>query len=162
MKLLVDFVVKSAPAYNAASIKRVGPWRDDMWQKDIRQLEKWARKRKLRIGKYFLYELDGLRSNRPDNKRRWETCLEIKGKAKSQGKVKVKKVTKETVVSVRFNPDKVSARLVYHGLSDWLRWRLEDKTFKRVGATREVYSGNPWRKPWAWARAEVQVLVKKK
>lgn len=128
-----------------------------MWRKELGQLEKWARKRKLRTGKYLLYELDGV-----GNKRRWETCIEIKGKARSEGRVKVKKIPAETVVSVRFNPDKVSARLVYHGLEDWLKWRLKDKTFKKIGASREVYSGNPWRKPWAWARAEVQVLVKKK
>ena len=160
--MLVDFVVKRAPAYNVASIKRVGPWRNDMWRKELGLLEKWGRKRKLRTGKYFLYERDGFGSNRPDNKRRWETCLEIKGKAKSEGKVKVKKVPAETVVSVRFNPDKVSARLVYHGLGDWLRWRLKDKTFKKIGASREVYSGNPWKKSYAWARTEVQVLVKRK
>ncbi len=153
--MLVDFVVKRTPAYNVASIKRIGPWRNDMWRKELSQLEKWARKRKLRTGKYLLYELDGA-----GNRRRWETCIEIKGKAKSEGRVKVKKIPAETVVSVRFNPDKVSPRLVYHGLTDWLKWRLKDKTFKKIGASREVYSGNPWKKPWAWARAEIQVLVK--
>ncbi len=155
--MLVDFVVKRAPAYNVASIKRVGPWRSDMWRKELSQLEKWARKRKLRTGKYLLYELGGV-----GNRRRWETCIELKAKAKSQGKVKVKKLPPETVVSVRFNPEKVSPRLVYHGLEDWVKWRLKDKTFKKIGASREVYSGNPWKKPYAWARAEVQMLVKKK
>ncbi len=155
--MFVDFVVKRSPAYNVASIRRVGPWRNDMWRKELSQLEKWARKKKLRTGKYLLYELDGV-----GNRRRWETCIEIKGKAKPEGKVKVKKLPAETVVSVRFNPDKVSPRLVYHGISDWVKWRLKDKTFKKVGASREVYSGNPWKKPHAWARAEVQVLVKRK
>lgn len=156
--MVVDFVVKRAPAYNVASIKRVGPWRNDTWRKELSQLEKWARKKKLRTGKCLLYELDGFGSNN----RRWETCLEIRGKAKSEGKVKVKRLPAGTVASVSFNPDKVSPRLVYHGLGDWLRWRLKDKTFKKVGASREVYPGNPWKKSYAWARAEVQVLVTKK
>ncbi len=155
--MFVDFKVKRAPAHTVASIKRIGSWKSDMWRKELSQLEKWARKEKLRTGKYFLYELGG-----SGNRRRWETCIEIKGKARSHGKVKVKKLPAETVVSVRFNPDKVSPRLVYHGLSDWVKWRLKDKTFKKIGNSREVYSGNPWRKPRAWARAEVQILVKKK
>ncbi len=155
--MVVDFVVKRTPAYIVASIKRIGPWRNDMWRKELSQLEKWAKKKKLRTGKYLLYELDGV-----GNRRRWETCIEIKGRARSEGRVKVKKLSAGTVVSVRFNPEKVSPRLVYHGLGDWVKWRLKDKTFKKVGASREVYSGNPWKKPWAWARTEIQMLVKRK
>ena len=155
--MFVDFKVKRAPVYTVASIKRIGPWKDDMWRKELSQIKKWARTKRVRTGKYFLYEQGG-----SANRRRWETCIEIKGRAASEGKVKVKRLPAETVVSVRFNPDKVSPRLVYHGLSNWLRWKRKDKTFKKIGSSREVYSGNPWRKSHAWARAEVQVLVKKK
>jgi len=146
-----------------ASIKRVGSWRDDTsWRSDLDELERWVRKRKLRTGKCFLYELDGLGAFKPESKHHWETCLEVKGKARSEGMVKVRDLSAETVASIQFNPDKVSPRVVYHALRDWLRWRLRDKTFKRTGAVREVYSGNPWKKTRAWVKAEVQVLVKKK
>jgi hypothetical protein len=75
--------------------------------------------------------------------------------------VKVKNLSAETVASIQFDPNRVSPRVVYHALRDWLRWRVRDKTFKRTGSIREVYRGNPWKKPGAWAKAEVQVLVKK-
>jgi effector-binding domain-containing protein len=154
--MVVDFKVKRTPAYLVASIKRVGPWREDVWKKELSEIEKWAKKNRVRTGKVLLYELGGGKN------RTWETCVEISRKIKSEGKIKVKKLEAETVASVHFNPKKVSPRLVYHGLSDWLTWRLKDKTFKKRGASREVYFGNPWKKAYAWARAEVQVLVKKR
>ncbi len=61
-----------------------------------------------------------------------------------------------------FNPDEVSPRLVYHGLSDWVDRRLKSGRFKEAGPIREVYGGNPWTNGRAWARTEVQVLVKKR
>lgn len=53
----------------------------------------------------------------------------------------------------------VVARLVYHGLMDWVRWRLKDKDFKKAGPAREVYLGNPWTNRRAWANTEVQILL---
>ena len=157
--MLVDIVVKRAPSYIVGSIVRIGPWKDNVWRPEISQLEKWAKKRKLRTGKYILYEFA---SRRKVNRRRWEACIEIKGKANSEGKVKIKRIPAETVASVTFDPTKVSPGLVYHGLTDWLRWRLKDGTFKDKGPTREVYPRNPWTNARAWAKAEVQVLVKRK
>jgi hypothetical protein len=37
--MVVDFKVKRTPAYLVASIKRVGPWREDVWRKEPNQLE---------------------------------------------------------------------------------------------------------------------------
>ena len=80
----------------------------------------------------------------------------------SEGKVKIKRLPSQTVASVGFNPTKVSPRLVYHRLNDWLKWRVKDGTFKDAGPTREVYPGNPWTNPRAWAKTEVQFLVTRK
>jgi DNA gyrase inhibitor GyrI len=156
--LVVDIVVKRTPSYTVASLARVGPWKNNVWRPEIRQLEKWARKKKLLTGKYLLYESSG----RSTNRRRWEACIEIKGQAQPKGRIRIKKIPAETVASVTFNPDRISPRLVYHGLNDWLKWRIRDGTFKAIGSGREVYSGNPWTNARAWAKTDVQIIVKRK
>ncbi len=85
--------------------------------------------------------------------------MEIKGKARVEGKVKIKKFPRHTVVSVIFDPEKVSADLVYSGIYGWLRYSDLQAT---DSPSREVYSGNPWTNPRAWANAEVQVPVRKR
>ena len=91
------------------------------------------------------------------NKLRSEACLQVKGNAKSEGKIKVK-ILPQKVASVTFNPDKVSPRLVYSGIYGWLRYA----GFKDTAQGRELYNGNPWRNLRAWANAEVQVPVKRR
>jgi len=106
----------------------------------------------------MLYFIDEPGGARPMNKLRSEACLQIKGNAKSEGKIKVKTLPAQNVASVTFNPDKVSPHLVYSGIYGWLRY----SGFKDTTQGREVYDGNPWRNPRAWANAEVQVPAKKK
>ena len=93
------------------------------------------------------------------NKIRSEACLEIKGKARMEGKMKIKKFPKHAVVSVIFDPEKVSPRLVYSGIYGWIRYSDFEAT---DSPPREVYAGNPWTNSRAWANAEVQVPVKKR
>jgi hypothetical protein len=50
--------------------------------------------------------------------------------------------------------------VVYHGVTDWLRWRRKEKEIKGVGAYREVYQGNPWSDRKAWSHTEIQVVVR--
>ncbi|HKZ40504.1 MAG TPA: GyrI-like domain-containing protein [Candidatus Hodarchaeales archaeon] len=156
--MVVDIKLKNVPSYNVASMMRVGPYSRDMLRAEFGQLVNWAKKRKLRTGKWFLYFIDEPDGKRPANKLRSEACLEIKGKPKSEGKVKIKKLPKQRVVSVTFDPGKVSARLVYSGIYGWLRYgRL-----RTTGPGREVYTSDPWTNPRAWANAEVQVPVKRR
>jgi DNA gyrase inhibitor GyrI len=158
--MVVDIELKSTPSYNVASIMRIGPYSgSNMMRAEFNQLVRWAKKKNIQTGKWLFYELDG--PDKPDNKRRWEACLEIKGKARSQGKIKIKKLPPQRVARVVFNPDEVSARLVYHGLEDWLRWRKKYGELKEAGPSREVYTGNPWTDARAWAQTEVQVPVRK-
>ena len=156
--MVVDIKLKTAPSYNVASIMRVGPYSRDMLRAEFGQLVAWAKKRKLRTGRWFLYFIDEPDGKRPANRLRSEACLEIKGKTRSEGKVKIKKLPKQRVVSVTFDPGKVSARLVYSGIYGWLRYGH----FREAGPGREVYTANPWTNARAWANAEVQVPVKKR
>ena len=164
--MTVDLKVKHVPSYNVASLMRIGPYKPEILKEEFNGLTKWARKNHLNTGKWILYFLDE-GGRRPENKRRWEACLEIKNgektiaNLKTNGtKIKIKKIPKVSVVSVKFNPEKVSARLVYHGVYGWLDENEEG--YKSAGKAREIYLGNPWKDSWAWARAEVQVPIRKK
>ncbi len=58
-------------------------------------------------------------------------------------------------------PERRFPRVVYHGLSDWLRWQRKEKEVRSVLSYREVYEGNPWKDQKAWSRTEVQFVVRK-
>jgi len=159
--MVVDFEVTRTPSYIVASILKIGPYREDNLRSEFGELVSWAKKHRVRTGKWIMYEHDGPNSRRPGNQRRWEACLEIRGKAKAEGRIRIKKLPAQTVAHVVFNPNVVSSRIVYHGLGDWIWWRLKYKDFKRAGPTREVYDGDPWTNTKAWSKADVQVLVEK-
>jgi DNA gyrase inhibitor GyrI len=158
--LVVDIRVKKEPSCTVAYLTYVGPYTgDEMLRPEFEELVKWAKKRKLKTGRWFFYELDGPET--PGKKRRWEACVEINHKVRTGGKFAVKKLPAQTVAFVRFNPDEVSARLVYHGLQGWLEWRKKDGTLEEAGEWREVYPDSPWTNEKAWARTEVQAAVNK-
>jgi len=156
--MVVDIEVKKVPSYTVACLVHYGPYGPNMFRTEFDHLEKWAKKNKLRTGKWIMRWLDEDESE-PASKVRTEACLEIKGKARVEGKVKIKRFPKHTVASVKFDPEQVSARLVYSGIYGWLRYSDFQAT---ASPSREVYSGNPWTDPLAWANAEVQVPVKKR
>src|SRR2546425_10081674 len=79
--MVIDFEVTRTPSYTVASILKVGPYRDDNLRGEFRELVAWAKKRKLRTGKWIMYEHDGPNTRRPYNQRRWEACLEVRGRA---------------------------------------------------------------------------------
>jgi len=156
--MVVRIRVKHAPSYTVASMMRVGPFRRDMLRAEFNQLVSWAKKRRIRTGKWILSFLDEPGGRRPASKLRSEACLQIKGKARTEGRIKVKKLPGQKVVSVTFDPKEISAELVYSGMYGWLKFA----GYKDVGPSREVYEGNPWTNPRVWARAEVQLPVKKR
>lgn len=154
----VDFKLKVAPSYKVAYMIRIGGYSgSNMWRAEFSHLSKWAKKRGIRTGRWIMYFIDEW-GKKPNSKRRSAACLEIKGKAKQEGKVGIMKLPKQRVVSVVFNPDKVSDSVVYHGIEGWLQYR----PFKESGPAREVYTGNPWTNARAWANCEVQVPIKRK
>jgi effector-binding domain-containing protein len=156
--MVVDIKVKQVQSYTVASMIHYGPHGPNMFQAEFGLLAKWAKKNKVRTGKWIMRWLDEYGS-KPASKLRSEACLEIKGRAKAEGKIRIKKFPKHTVVSVTFDPEQVSARLVYSGIYGWIRYSDFEAT---DSPSREVYSGNPWTNPHAWANAEIQVPVKRR
>ena len=155
--MTVDIVVKRTPGYNVAYLSRVGSEGSDPLRREFSELTNWAKKQKIRTGRWIFCFFEG---GRRPSRYRFEACLEIFGKPKPEGKIKIKKLPGLTVASVKFNPDHVAPRLVYNGVYGWLR---ENETYKESDSySREIYFGNPWTNPWAWARTEIQVPVKKK
>ena len=154
----VEFNVKTAPSYKVAYIQHVGPYTNqNMWRPEFNELVEWAKKRKVRTGKWIMGFLDKW-SEKTEKRRRSVACIEIKGKAKAEGRIKIMKIPKQEVVSVTFDPDKISADVVYYSLEAW----LEYCPYKQAARSRELYNGNPWTNPRAWANCEVQVPLKRK
>ncbi len=150
--MTVDFAIKKVPSYRVASIVRVGPWKEGILRPEFRELMAWAKKHHLRTGKWIF------QSPKDD---RWEACLEIRGAARSEGRIQVKTLKAGHAAYAIFDPDEIADRIIYHGLNDWLRWRRKDGEITAVRGHREVYSGDPWTDPTAWAHCEVQFLVRK-
>jgi effector-binding domain-containing protein len=150
--MTVDFVMKKAPSMRIANHRWTGPWNDREIQKRFESVDQWAKDHGLKTGRWVFREL---------HERTWDVGIEVRGKARSQGRVKVQTLPAATVASVQFDPDVVSPRVVYHGITDWLRWRRKEKEIRSAGAYREIYVGNPWREKRAWAKTEIQVVVRK-
>jgi effector-binding domain-containing protein len=154
----VDFKVKTAPSYSVAYLIHFGGYSgQNMWRSEFSQLERWAKKRRLRTGKWIMYFIDKW-AEKPNKKRRSVAALEIKGKGEPEGKIRIMKLPRHRVVSVSFDPNKISSDLVYHGLESW----LESCTYKQTARSRELYNGNPWKDSRAYANCEVQVPIKRK
>lgn len=150
--MVVDFKLGRAPSYRVASIVRIGPWKNNMLRTEFAELGRWAKRQGIRTGRWIFFKRD---------EHRWEACLEITGKAKAGGRIRIKTLPESDVARVVFDPDVVSSRIIYHGLSDWTRWRRKDGEISRVTGVREVYAGDPWSDKSAWAHCEVQFLVRK-
>jgi effector-binding domain-containing protein len=153
-RMSVDFSLKKVPSYRVASIVRIGTWKEDNLRTEFKELTRWAQRNGIRTGRWFFLD------TRP-NHRRWEACLEIRGKATPEGRIRLKTLPASWVARVVFDPDVVSSRLVYHGLNDWTKWRRIYKEIRSVASVREVYTGDPWKDKRAWAHCEVQFLVRK-
>jgi hypothetical protein len=151
--MLVDVRVRRALGYTVAFITYRGKYTgQDVLRKEFDELLEWAKNKKLRVGKWIFSEL---------SQEHWEACLEIKGNARSGGKVRIKKLPEQLVAAVKFNPDQVSARLVYYGIEGWLTWRKKEREYESAGKPREVYAGSPWKSPKAWANTEVQYPIRR-
>jgi DNA gyrase inhibitor GyrI len=168
--MTIDIVVKREKKHSVISKIHVGPYTgENMLRKEFGDLVKWAKKRKVKTGKWIFLELDG--PEVPGSRRRWEACLEVPGSTTKKIKLELehegdrsgiaaKVLPAIKVAAVKFDPDVVSSRLIYHGLECWLEWRKKYRELEEAGPTREIYTGNPWTDSKAWANLEVQVPVK--
>lgn len=150
--MVVDFAWKNAPSYRVATIVRVGPWKEDNLRPEFQELVRWAAGQRVRTGKWIFFE----RSHH-----RWEACLEVSGRCREEGRVRLKTLPRARAASIVFDPEEVSSRIVYHALIDWTRQRKRDRTIKEVTEIREIYPGDPWKDATAWSRCEVQFLVRR-
>lgn len=158
--MTVDFAIKRFSGCKVAVIRYVGAYRgDDMLRDEFGQIKRWAKEKGVKTGRWFFMELDG--PEVPSRKRRWDAAIEVKGAARSSGKIRVRELPAGPVACVKFNPEAVSARLVYHGLESWLGWQRKQGKYREAGKWREVYPGDPWTSERAWAGLEVQAPVKK-
>ena len=149
--MVVDFKFKKAPTYRLATFAWTGPWKDARIRSEFEKLAAWAARRGLRTGRWVFLE---------PSQRRFVVGIEVKGTKRGEGPIHLRTLPAARVASVVFDPAVVSPRVVYHGLSDWLRWRRKDGEIKGVGSYREVYDGNPWTNARAWARTDVQMVVR--
>jgi hypothetical protein len=151
--MLVDFTYKRSKAFTAATVSWKGSWSDKRTRSEFEGLAAWLAQRKVRAGRWIFLESSDAKT--------FVVGIEVLGRVQGEGGVRLRKFPATTVASVTFDPDAISPRVVYHGVTDWLRSQKRDHEIKGVGAYRELYSGNPWKDAKAWASAEVQVIVKK-
>jgi len=147
----VDFVLKKVPAVRVASIRWTGPYSEATIRRRFADVRAWTLAHGLRPGRWVFRE---------PGDRQWEVGIEVPARARSAGRVKVRTLPASRVATVTFDPDVVSPRVIYHGLSDWLRWRRKEKKIRSVVSTRELYLGDPWKDARAWSRTEVQFVVR--
>lgn len=160
--MTVDFKMLKAPEYRVATRTLVGPWPGDKaLRSEFEKVEAWAKGKGLQTGRWFFREFGD--DDTPDAKWRWEVGIEIRGKGVVRGGsgIAMKILPASTVATVKFDPDKISPRVIYHGLTDWLRAREKAGEYKEAGQYREVYQGNPWASKKAWTNTQVQVPVKR-
>jgi effector-binding domain-containing protein len=149
--MTVDFVMKKVPSLRVAVIRRTGPYSEAGIRRRFAEVERWVLDRRLRPGRWVFREPAA---------RQWEVGVEVPVRARSEGRVKVRTLPATRVASVTFDPELVAPRVVYHGLSDWVRWRRKEKKIRSVLSTREIYLGDPWKDARTWSKTEVQFVVR--
>ena len=149
--MAVDFEIKRVPKLRVASVTWKGAWKDARIRKEFERVHRWASTQGLRPGRWILTM---------PSEGKFVVAVEVRGEGKGAGDVRVRTLPAGRVACVCFDPKVIEPRVVYHGLTDWLRWRKKDKTIRSVGNYREVYPGNPWTDAKAWANVEVQAIVR--
>jgi DNA gyrase inhibitor GyrI len=150
--MTVEFGMKRAPRYRIAAIRWKGPWSDAKIHAQFLRIAKWAKAEGLKTGHWIFMEPAA---------RTWEVAIELKGKIPRVHRgLRLRTLKATKVAHVVFDPQVVSPAVVYHGLTDWLRWRKKDKTIRSVGSYREVYESDPWKDARASARTNVQITVR--
>jgi len=151
--MTVDFAIKTVKAFTAATVTWTGAWSDKRTRSEFEGLAAWLAGRKVRTGRWVFLE--------SDDAKRFVAAIEVLGAVKGQGGVRLRRFPAGSVATVTFDPEEISPRVIYHGITDWLRWQKKEHQIKGVGGYRELYRANPWKNPKAWAAAEVQVVVRK-
>lgn len=150
--MTVDFGWKKVKGFRAITRSWTGTWNDRRIRSEFERLAKWASSEGLKTGRWVFLE--------PGDKQ-WLVGIEVKGKVTTGEGVRARTFPDAWVAQVTFDPEVVSARVVYHGVNDWLRWRKKDKEIRSIGQYREVYDGDPWTDRKALKNTTIQVVVRK-
>jgi hypothetical protein len=123
------------------------------------ELRAWTRAAGAKTGKWFFRSLSGM----DDRAGVWELGIEVRTRKplRGGGGVVLKTFPASAVVSIKFDPSRLSPMVAYASLEGWMRWTGRQKKMKWNGPWREVYSGNPWKSKSAWAHTEIQAPIKK-
>jgi DNA gyrase inhibitor GyrI len=146
----IEFELTKEPAYRIAFVAWSGPWSDAKIRRQFESVAKWAKANRLRTGAWVFRE---------PGDRRWETGIQVFGKARAGGGVRLKTLPASRVARIVFDPQVLSTGVAWHGLNDWVKWRKREKKIRAVRSYREVYRGNPWTDRKAWSRTEMQLVV---
>lgn len=149
--MVIDFEFKRAPAWRVASVTWKGPWKDARIRSEFEKLARWAKAKRLRTGTWIFQEM---------GPGRFRVAIAVRGTSRGEGNVHFRTIPASRVAAIVFDPEELSPRVAYHGMNDWLKWRRKEKDIRSAGAYREVYTGNPWTDRKAFARTEVQVVVR--
>jgi hypothetical protein len=144
------FSFRSVPGFKVISVRWRGPHDDKRIRSEFERLAQWARTRDLRTGRWIFQE---------PGRRRWEVSLEVKGRTKGSGPVRVRTVSPSRVLRVTFDPEKVDMDALWKAAVGRIRHLRQRGTVGRAGVYREVYRGNPWTSPRAWARTNAQIIL---
>lgn len=150
--MTVEFSFSRSPRMQVAALAWKGPWNEKKIRSQFERVERWIQQAGGRTGRWVFRE---------PGERSWEVAIEVKGKVRASQGIRLKTLPATAVARVVFDPDLIAPHVIYHGLSDWLRWRRRAKEIRSVGGSREVYQGNPWRDKRAWARTEIQFVVRR-
>lgn len=152
--MTVDFELERAPGYQIAFLPPSKEYSEKGVRNQFERIARWARDRHYRTGKWlFLY------LNKPSDDR-FQVAIEVKGRVRGDREVRIRRVAASRVGTVTFDPNAIAPRVVFFGITDWLRWERSQKKIRALGSYREVYNGNPWRDPKAWSQTTLQVLVR--
>ena len=150
----IDFVFKRAPAYRIAFLPPTTKYSDSGVRSQFERIAEWARARHYRTGKWIFVYL-----TKPHHGR-FQVAIEVKGRVRGDGKIGTRLIRASKVGSVTFDPDLVAPRVVYFGITDWLRWERSEKNIRSILGYRELYDGNPWTDRKAWSKTTLEVEVR--
>jgi hypothetical protein len=147
----IAFELAKSPSMRLASLAWDGAWSESRIHGQFRKLASWARQHRLKTGRWVMEE-----GGTTD----FVVGIEVRGSAPLPNGARWRTLPATRVGRVIYDPDVVSPEVIYHGLSNWLRWRRKEGTIGGIGHYREVYRGDPWTNASAWSHTETQLVVR--
>lgn len=152
--MTVDFEFRQAPAFRIAYLPPMTKYKEATVRAQFERIARWARDHRVRTGHWLFVYL-----SRPSDDR-FQVAIEVKGRVRGEGPIRTRRIPASKVGRVTFDPEVVSPRVVFFGITDWLRWERSEKKIRGLVSYREVYDGNPWTDRSAWAHTTLEVVVR--